>query len=446
MTANEVARLMNTTKTRVKSKRLIFLRGYYLSMYRVYMVRLFDDCYISDPTVFDEKELFRNIAELNIPDMFCNSGGLRLTYAQARFAYLKANDDTKKAFLNNLMNALKYREMCCCLDKVYEECGFREKPINRILLNMCLQGAMVLAKSGVEFNQVVAECLSEFEDEVKTIDFNEYLWCLALNELGIPKEDWTKDGLFDGKMSHEGEVECAREILNGVYKVTGGKYTKLLLTWLKEHPWGEKRMSIDTKGLYDYIFIDKFYEINAVIDALTNVIEQDVDSKLLGMYGSKIYYKQKRTVLDVPFGLFQIVNGADEEERVMPQGTCVCGMTGEFYTIDRLEEDGIYYVGCPMMLESGKELIYVYDREQTDIRFDSWYSYNGADFTFSEEEGNSAPKSQFILGSLPEALYNGYVSSLKSSSGLIATLKVGTLAQFEQAKKDVWKFIEGVKK
>lgn len=446
MTANEVARSMNTLKNRVKSKRLMFLRGYYLSMYRVYMIKLFDDCYISDPTVFNEKELYRNIAELNITDMFCNSGGLRLTYAQARFAYLKADDDTKKTFLNNLMNALKYREMCCCLDKAYEECGFRDSPSNRINLNMCLQGAMILAKSGVEFNHVIAECITEFEDEVKTIDFNEYIWCLCMHKLGIPKEEWRDGGLFDGKMSHEAEVECARGILNGVYKVTGGRYTDVLLRWLKEHPWGEKRMSIDTKGLYDYIFIERFFEINSVIDALTNVIEKDKDSKLLGVYGSLVYYKQKRTSFDVPFGLFQIVNDSEDEERIMPTGTCICGMTGEFYTIDRLDDDGIYYVGCPMVLESGKETIFVYDREQTDIKFESWYSYNGAEFSFSEEEGNSAPKSQFIIGTMADTLYKGYVNSLRSTDGLIMSLKVGTLSQFEQAKREVWKFIEGVKK
>ena len=446
MTASEVARSMNAIKTRVKSKRLMFLRGYYLSMYRVYMVKLFDDCYISDPTVFNEKELFRNIAEMSITDMFGNSGGLRLNYAQTRFAYLKATEDTKKTFLYNLMNALKYRDMCLYLDKVYEDCGFREAPTTRLKINMCLQGAMILAKSGVVFNKVIADCLTDFEDEVMTLSFNEYLWCLSMHELGIPKEDWRKDGLLDGKLTHEAEVECAEGILNGVFKVTGGLYTDKLLEWLKNHPWGENRMSIDSKGLYDYIFIDRYFEINSVIDALTNVIVQDPDSSLLGVYGSTVYYKQKRKTFEVPMGLFQVVNDMEEDERVLPAGTCIQGLTGEFYSVDRLEEDGIGYAGCPMVIEFGKECLIVYDREQTDVMFESWYSFNEAVFSFSEEEGDNAPKSPFILGTVSDELYKGYVNSLKSADGLLATINVSSFAQFEQAKKEVWKFIEGVRK
>lgn len=446
MTVNEVAKAMNASKVKVKSKRLIFLRGYYLSMYRVYMVRLFDDCYISDPTVFNEKELFRNIAELGIPDMFSNSGGLRLTYKQARFAYLKATDETKKEFLLNLMNALKYREMCFDVDKMYESCGFREAATNRIRLGLFLQGAMISVKSGIEFNQATAECMTEFEDDVRTINFNEYIWCLAMHELGIPKEDWQQDGLLDGKLSHEAEVECAEGILNGYFKVTGGKYTDKLLSWLKEHPWGDGRMSHDTKGLFDYIFIDRFYEVNSVIDALTNVVIEDKDSVLLGVYGSKVYYRQKRTSFNVPIGLFQVLNTSEEDEMLLSPGANVQGITGEFYTVDRLEEDGTGYVGCPMLLDLGKESVFVYDREQTDLKFESWYSYNNAVFSFDEDEANSASRSPYVIGTVSDELYKGYVNSLRSSAGLISTLSVGTLAQYEQAKKDVWKFIEGVRK
>lgn len=446
MTVNEVAKIMNSTKTRVKPKRVMFLRSHYLSMYRVYMIRLFDDFYVSDPTVFNTKELYKNIADLDITDMFGNSGGLNLNYEQAKFAYLKATDDTKKSFLYNLMNALKYREMCEYLDRLYEDCGFRGSPSVRIKLNVCLQGAMVLAKSGLELNQVVADCITEFEDEVKYINFNEYIWCLAMHELGIPKEEWQCDGLIDGKMSHSAEVECAKGILNGVYKVTGGKYTDVFIKWLRNHPWGENRMSIDSKGLYDYLFIDRFFEINSMIDALTDALSQDPAVSMLGVYGSRIYYKQQRTTFDVPVGLFQIVNDMSDEEQIMPAGTCIYGMTGEFYSVDRLADDGIYYVGCPMVLEAGKDVLYVYDREQTNVVFESWYSYNDAVFSFSEEESLNAPPSPFILGTLSDTLYKGYVNSLKSPDGLIFSVKVSSLSQFEQAKREVWKFIEGVRK
>lgn len=445
MTASEVARYMNTMKSKVKSKRLVFLRGYYLSMYRTYMIRLFDECYVSDPTVFNQKELFRNIAELGIADMFGNSGSLNLDYRQTRFAYLKATDPTKKSFLYNLMNAIKYRDMCFYLDKVYEDYGFRDSQTGTIKLNMCLQGAKILSKSGAEFNTVVADCITLFEEEVKTLSFNEYIWCLAMHELGIPKEEWTKDGLLDGKLSHKWEVDCAEGILNGVFKVSGGKYTSNLLSWLKSHPWGDNRMSLESKGLYDYLFMTRFSEINSVIGTLTDVIAQDPDSALLGVYGSTVYYKQPRTMFEVPIGIFQIVNEPDDVETVLPEGCCIHGLTGEFYSVERLEEDEIGYAGCPIPLDTSKGRSFVYDREQTDVVFESWYSFNKNNIRFNDDYGKY-PDSPFALGSVSDDLYRGYVSSLKGNNGLLIVLKVSKLEQFEQSKKEVFKFIEGVRK
>lgn len=443
MTLSNIVSEMNKNRPRIKSRRLVFLKGYYLSMYRVYMMRLFDDCYISDPTVFNEKEINKNIAEMSIADMFGYSGSLRLSYDQIRFAYLKA-EGSKKTFLENLMNTIKYREMCVYLDKVYEVFNFRESRTSYIRLNLCYQGAKILAKSSVEFNEVTAECLSEFEDEIKTININEYIWCLAMNELGIPREDWQKDGLMDSKLSHKEEVECAEGILNGTFKVTGGKYSETLIEWLKVHPWGNNRVSVESKGLYDYIFHFKMFEIEAAVDAITEAIIKDKDSVLMGMYGSIIYYKQHRKSYDMPIGLFQVINDVNEEEKVNHESTCVYGMTGEFYSIDRLEEDGITYAGCPVLLPVDKEVIFAYDREQTDVQFETWYSFNNADFTFGEDESNRLPKSPFKKDSPSDALYNGYKNSLKSANNLIVPLKISQMSQLEQAQKEVRKFIEGV--
>lgn len=442
MTVGEIVKKMNFSKVKVKPKRMMFLRGYYLSLYRVYMLRLFDSCYISDPTIFNKTELYRNISEMGIADMFSMSGVLQLTYDQAVFAYAKA-DESSKEFLFNLMNALKYREFCMVIDKAYEDCSFRENASSKIRVHVCLKGSQLATKSGNEFNYAIAECLSDFSEEVKTISINEFLWCMAMHELGVPKEDWQKDGLLDGKMTHSDEVLCMKGLLNGSFKPSKGMYTDRLLSWLKCHPWGENRMSRDTLGLYDYLFFKYCREIESAIDVLSRTVEEDEGSTFLGMLGSTLYYSQKRSSFEMPFGAFQILNDAtSEEEVIMPQGCGMCGMTGEFYTEARLEADGIGYAGCPMLIETGNECWVVYDREQTDVVFDSWFSYNQAAYDF-EEDG--AAESPFSAGSLQGQIYNGLVDSSKSADRLVVPVNACSHKQLSLAIKDVWKFLKGVK-
>ena len=77
--------------------------------------------------------------------------------------------------------------------------------------------------------------------------------------------------------------------------------------------------------------------------------------------------------------------------------------------------------------------------------FESWYSFNKGNITFSDD-ANKYPESPFAPGSISDDLYRGYVSSLKGNSGLLIVLKVSKLEQFEQSKKEVFKFIEGVRR
>ena len=48
-------------KTKTKLKRLLELKKYYLSMYRCYMIRLYDLGYIADPTRYNQKEIIQNL-------------------------------------------------------------------------------------------------------------------------------------------------------------------------------------------------------------------------------------------------------------------------------------------------------------------------------------------------------------------------------------------------
>lgn len=451
MTIFEIVQEMNKTKPKIKTERLIFLKGYYLSMYRAYMMKLYNDMYISDPTEFNELELRKNISDFGISDLIGYSGSLDLSYKQLEFAYLKAKssnspDTLKCSFLKYLMEAIKYWDCCVTLDRFYEEYNFRCCNINKVKLHMGIFGAYVTARTGVAFNKVIAECFTTFENDIKSININEYIWCLAMEELGIPEVDWREDGLFDCALSHEDEVSCARGILDGKFRVTGGKYTDVLLNWLKTHPWGaERRMSYETKGLFDYIQSSRAVEIGNYVGSVASSLSEEYE--VVGMNDCDIYYKQPREECEYPFGLFQVINtDSDCEEVINDTENGIYGVTGELYSIDRLDSDGIIYAGCPVRVEVPRGAILVYDREQLDVQFDSWFKANDVEFTFSEEEASHMPESPFKPGTLSDELYKGYVNSLKSVDNTIVPLRVSSLKQLEQAQKDVKKFVKGVMK
>ena len=83
-------------KSTIKTQRVMDLKRYYLSMYRVFMVKLYDSNFISDPTLFNEKEFFGNISSTKLSGMYDYTGNIRLTYKQSYFASKLVKDEERE--------------------------------------------------------------------------------------------------------------------------------------------------------------------------------------------------------------------------------------------------------------------------------------------------------------------------------------------------------------
>ena len=98
------------------------------------MLKLYDKGYISDPTVFNNSEMYFNVLDLDIKPMYDSLGRIILSSERVAFSMLKANTE-QKDFLSLLYPVLIYREYSNDLDIFYET--FR-KVLNLKLVLMLL--------------------------------------------------------------------------------------------------------------------------------------------------------------------------------------------------------------------------------------------------------------------------------------------------------------------
>lgn len=431
---------------KIKLKRLMTIKKYYLSMYRANMVRLYSLDYISDPTRFNDKEIKQDIIELGIiADITSYTGVVSLSSETVKFAlYKNKGNEEVCQFLSILYQVMRYKELSEKVDIIYEEYNFYGVDSAKVKLQMLQKGAMVVQKSGLVFDEAMARVISPFEKVTKCISFNDSLWEICMECLGIPQSEWNDDGLFDEGLSHDEEVECAEGILNGCFHISGGKYIATLEEWLLAHRWSETaKFQADTKGLYDYIYCVKSHEVEDVF----NKRLCDIDGDILSIQKDKVYFNVDRSDIELPIGVFTVMCNADLDEELLSTGNALYGYTGEVYTEERLIADEATFVGCPIYVSTGLNKVeLVYDVEQTDIPFSSWFTEEGMCIDFSEKDAESLPDNPFSLGTLEYDIYNAYKHSLSDADNLIYALSTlsSTEAELASAYKKVYKTLEGI--
>lgn len=447
MTILDAIRRANSRKESVKVQRIVDVKAFYLSLYRIEMIKLYDMGYILDPTKFKEQEFYGNIADMNIEEMFDSAGTIQLTSKQAQFALYKNKGDSETSeFLKMLYNCLLYREYCIDIDKFWEE---QATPIEtssiKPRLDLYMKGSCPDNRPNFDLSLGVTKCLTKWGYNIAEISINEYIWALSMNELGIPKEDWFEDGVLDSSLSHSEELDCIEGLLSGTLRARGGKYLSKLEDWLKDHKWSTKFTSAESSGLYKYIMAGNSEGIHYLFAQILTAIDEDETSSYIACHGPKIYYSSPTTTMKMPIGMFIIACDVNGSENFLPMGNVVFGYSGEVYSLQRLQEDEIAYAGCPIMLQVNKNTKkYYYDIEQTAIEFDSWFSSNNVDISFSEDDYNAAGSPRFGVDTPEKVIWDAYKNSLKSIDNLVAEIPVFPYKDFEKARMNVFKKVKEV--
>lgn len=424
-------------KVIIKTGRLLELKRFYLSMYRYYMVKLYDNLYIDDPTRLNTKQIIQNIVELNIKGMKNISGKIQLTPEQFQYAIYKNKGagEEVECFLTLAYNAFLYRSYSQDIDNFYDANEFEGNTKQKVSMNLKMVGPLVIENEAYRFSCATTSCFVNSDTEVCEASLNGYVWETALKELEIPEEDWYKDGLFDKDLTHEEEVACANLIFEGKLELSG-KYGDVLIKWLQSHKWSEKGMSMMRRGLYEYIFGAYSEEMYQSIYSIFSKINGD-GYQVLAICNNSVFYTKPSTLIPMPIGYFTVESGYEDVQ--MYEGNALNGYTGEVYSLDYLKEEGIIYSGCPIKLNTGcRDKNLYYDIEQVDLQCDTWFHSTGVEWEFDTPE--TYEFSKYPEGSLEYKIYHIYKNA--QYGGPVEYLqRPESIKAFEDAKKNIMKYI-----
>ena len=412
MKIEEFITAFNGNNPDISYNRFQHSKQYYMSMYRYWMFRLYDDGYIGDPTAFDKVTLSKEIEEELIPGFVDRSGKYHITSERAYFSSCCLRGTDKYIFVNMLYQALRYREYWVELDKCYEMYNSR---VSNPYSLYAKYGSLITSRTNLDVNKAIFTTLIDEESKIVVENFNEDVYMLGCKSLGITEME---DGMFIKGMSYDDEVANCRLIFNGLV-TCDGKYATLLDGWLANHS------STEYAGLYDWVFLE--YK-----DTINDVFEKIIKGKeVVGAYGSNIYIRSDIDGHYVPVGEFVIYTSAQHPDCVIEDYNSLYGYAGECYSLSWLKEEGMYAVGIPLIINYNGIEIEVYDREQlNNFKQESWFIQSGVVFDYEE----LLQENPYAVGTIQYELYNAYKYGMR---GGLYKVQNYTLEEIDAYRKQV---------
>lgn len=388
-------------KVTIKTNRVLDVKKHYISLYRANMVYLYDKGYISDPTVFDTKEILGNIVDLDIKYLSGVTGRIELSedYIGYAICKYKGNEEVLD-FLNILLNVVRYRNMSINIDKFYDDLGFANEIKNKVSLNVVQSASRIFNKNGFNLDESILRCFKPYGVGFKLITLDDIIYSIALAELGIADE--SENSLFVKGLTKEEEIRYSHLILNGLVKLDG-VYANKLNDWLSKNKWAEgNKFSSQNEGLYNWVL---YIKSNIMIEEQSILLNKLLDegNEIVCMQSNGFYVIDSDSPLEFPVGMFAIAS--DEDDGIqLPEINKLEGYTGEVYSLEYLETHELEFVGSPIELyvDSKKKELFV-DKEQTELKDSiSWFKHMDARLSFGESDYREGV---FVKDSLEDSLY-----------------------------------------
>lgn len=424
----EFIKKANQKKT-LSFNRLIELKQYYMSMYRHYMLKMYNENYIDDPTVFDRKQIIQNIVDLDVKGLYDLSGVLHLDTKWIEYAYPKNKSKEAKDFLELLHSALKYREYSEDLDMFYEKFNLS------VSLSLVQEGARVSLRSRLHVSRGSLCAMTSKGNTLKVLNIRVALWKLGMQILEIPEEDWESDGVLDSDLTHEQEVHNVNILFEGLVKCDG-RYATKLEEWLFKHKWSSDKMSITKQGLVSYIYSSKSNEVFAALSEKLNSVDP---LEVLALQEDEVYIIQNIKNYKIPVSSFALVSGY--EDNMVCDNNALYGYVGEAYDMNYLNDEGFSYMGLPVKVMTSDSELYLIDREQIDMQSDTWFSVENIDFYYEELDWKNPYSDKDSLNYKMFEIYKDAQIGILGS----VSLEDYTLKDIELSKKQVTaKIVKGV--
>ena len=398
----ELVDLLKKAST-IKKSKVMDIKKYYISMFRAYMIELYDRGYISDPTTYNEIELRKNIVDLGITHLTNIAGSIVLDEDYIGYCIAKYKDDEDKIeFLNILLNVIKYRNIWLNIDKFYDSSFSGDtKDSKKLTMGIVMTGSKIYSKKGFKIDEGIIKCFRGLDTEVDFVSLNSYIYFRALEVLDLDTRS-SSESLFVKGLTIGEEIKYSHLILNGLVNLDG-EYADILVNWLKKNKWSEgTRFSSQSEGLYNYIL---YIKSDDMLTTQARVLSELLDNnkEIVGARSDGFYVVNDGEYMPFPVGAFAILSD-DYDGEQMPIINKLEGYTGEVYSLNFLIENDIPYVGAPIELyiDNKTKGLFV-DKEQTDMKHAiSWFSDLGASIEF---EGSIYKSGVFKSGTVEDDLY-----------------------------------------
>lgn len=382
------------------------IKGYYMSMYRYFLLCLYNEGYIADPTYLDFKVIRQYIVEENIKGFNSIDGIIKISSRRALYAYYKNKDEDSKKFLKLLEKTLRYREYCESIDNYYDEIIHKKKLITSVFLGQ------IYISSSLKMDKATARLLSGINYTIDEVNINDYILKLIFDRIGETPEDYS----IDKDLSLAQTAELLDVIMGDSPPDTlDGKHAEKIFEWVKSH----------NRSLISHSYT---HEQQAINDKFRELVSRYSKEDVVAGYKTSLFIKRKPKVKYYPIACFRVLvdldkNGAVEEwyddfENIYSLNQ----YTTELYSEKYLKTEGYRYCGVPVVYKGN---LY-YDREQIEMDSISWFSSNNVvyEFRVNKKKSIRSEKDAYIssmcgrLGKLPivDVDFNTFSSHFLSDS------------------------------
>lgn len=357
-------------------------KRYYLAMYHRYLIELYDNNYISDPTYLNKTEIYSNIKDLEIPYLTDELGIVDLSYESVKAVsdYYNAQNNEEDEdiiiFLNLLTKTIYYKEISDNIDCLFNEGTVRTGGKKRVSLKLSVEDNQLQLLKPYHIDLGILHCFYGLGVPFTKLSVNDFILNLAIKELGC-----SKNATFVKNFSKQNVIDNLKMVLSGRIPLQGSD-GKLLSDWLHN----KRDSGFITDNLYDYLVETYALDILTKMDLL---ISKNPDA--IYCDGTSIYLKDEKNTtpkLTYPIGYFVFAQYAvqsgislayqwyfnqrhdfEEYAGLLPEKNSILGYTGQVYSKEYLDLNEIDYVGTPIRLYNTEGILEEFvDFEQTELK------------------------------------------------------------------------------
>lgn len=389
----------------------------YLGFYRASLLKLYDLNYVSDPTCLNLQEIQDVLHERDSESLRDFQSGKEIIslgvggkddWNSDHFGYLALinKDEDVKRLLEALRDMFYYREQVTQIDNFYNYHHSQLEQGKSIKLEYRYVGSLVQPKGTYKICEGVIECYYPLKNNevVKYCSISPIIYNKLCEDLNAT------DGLITG-LTKEEEIRYLPQFLNGDERVTKGlDKTGKLVEKLREYAWVTKGTRTRTGYFNEILSAFNTSGIYPVSETLNKCIEEYGLENIVGADSTGIYYKEKVDRKLASMGGFAIIC-SDTEMLFTNNLFGLDGISGEFYDVKYLDEQGILYLGCPINVRyydyyGNLRSVKCVDIEQTEFytegeSLNTWFSSSLNSIGFDD----SPYESLFGEGSCEEELH-----------------------------------------